>query len=116
MQALPGSQDDILLVPLFGHTHGHCGVAVRTMDGYLLHAGDAYFYHGEMDAPRPRCVPGLRLYQRMMEVDRTQRLHNQDRLRAIHREYAHEIRIISAHDTLEFRNARNKEERWAQSA
>ncbi len=29
------------LVPLFGHTRGHCGVAVRTEQGWLFHAGDA---------------------------------------------------------------------------
>ena len=31
----------ILLVPLFGHTRGHCGVAVHTDDGWLFHVGDA---------------------------------------------------------------------------
>jgi hypothetical protein len=30
---------------------------------WLLQAGDAYFYHGEMDPQRPRCTPGLRFHQ-----------------------------------------------------
>ena len=34
---------------------------------WLLQAGDAYFYHAEMDPQRPRCTPGLRFYQWMME-------------------------------------------------
>jgi glyoxylase-like metal-dependent hydrolase (beta-lactamase superfamily II) len=29
------------LVPLFGHTRGHCGVALRTTSGWLFHVGDA---------------------------------------------------------------------------
>jgi glyoxylase-like metal-dependent hydrolase (beta-lactamase superfamily II) len=29
------------LVPLFGHTRGHCGIAVETGDGWLFHVGDA---------------------------------------------------------------------------
>jgi glyoxylase-like metal-dependent hydrolase (beta-lactamase superfamily II) len=29
------------LVPLIGHTPGHCGVAVRTVSGWLFHVGDA---------------------------------------------------------------------------
>ena len=29
------------LVPLFGHTRGHCGVAVQTGSGWLFHVGDA---------------------------------------------------------------------------
>ena len=37
--------DDALLIPLQGHTRGHCGVAVRRPDGgWLLHAGDSYFH------------------------------------------------------------------------
>jgi glyoxylase-like metal-dependent hydrolase (beta-lactamase superfamily II) len=34
-------QPPMWLVPLFGHTHGHCGVAVRTPSGWLFHVGDA---------------------------------------------------------------------------
>lgn len=29
----------IYLVPLFGHTRGHCGVAIRTDSGWLFHVG-----------------------------------------------------------------------------
>jgi hypothetical protein len=29
------------LVPLFGHTRGHCGVAIRNGSGWLFHVGDA---------------------------------------------------------------------------
>jgi glyoxylase-like metal-dependent hydrolase (beta-lactamase superfamily II) len=29
------------LVPLFGHTRGHCGVAVETKQGWLFHVADA---------------------------------------------------------------------------
>jgi len=78
---LEGVGPDVALVPLVGHTHGHAGVAVRRKDGWLLQAGDAYFDSREMDAERPRCTPGLRLYQWMMEKDRGWRLENQRRLR-----------------------------------
>jgi glyoxylase-like metal-dependent hydrolase (beta-lactamase superfamily II) len=66
MEGLP---PEILLVPLPGHTWGHAGVAVETGTGWLLHAGDAYFYRGEMRQARRRCTPGLRAYQNLMEVD-----------------------------------------------
>ena len=39
---------DIRLVPLFGHTHGHCGVAVDDDGSWLLHVGDAYYLRGEL--------------------------------------------------------------------
>ena len=45
---------DILLVSLPGHTAGHCGVAIRLGDGWLLHAGDTYFHRHEMDRADPR--------------------------------------------------------------
>ncbi|USU05353.1 MBL fold metallo-hydrolase [Sphingomonadaceae bacterium OTU29LAMAA1] len=66
---------EILMVPLPGHTWGHTGVAVRKSDErWLLHAGDAYFYRGEMRQARRRSTPGVRAYQRLMEVDATARL------------------------------------------
>jgi len=39
---LPGVPPDILVIPLYGHSRGHVGVAVDTGAGWLLHAGDAY--------------------------------------------------------------------------
>src|SRR5579862_5894241 len=41
-------EDDLLMIPLHGHSRGHTGVAVRDERGWLLHAGDAYFTHGEL--------------------------------------------------------------------
>ncbi len=43
----PGLSPDIRLIPLQGHTYGHCGVAVETPNGWLLHCGDGTypFYH-----------------------------------------------------------------------
>ena len=34
-------EPEMWLVPLFGHTRGHCGVAVKTEKGWLFHIGDA---------------------------------------------------------------------------
>ena len=39
---------EIQLVPLFGHTAGHCGVAVRSNDSWVLHVGDAYYLRDEL--------------------------------------------------------------------
>jgi glyoxylase-like metal-dependent hydrolase (beta-lactamase superfamily II) len=101
VRALPGSAEEILLVPLRGHTSGHCGVAVRDDAGWLLHAGDAYFYRHEMDPERPWCTPGLRFYQFQMEVDRRARLWNQQRLRELRRDRGGQVRIFCAHDPVE---------------
>jgi glyoxylase-like metal-dependent hydrolase (beta-lactamase superfamily II) len=34
-------EPEMWLVPLFGHSHGHCGVAIQTDSGWLFHVGDA---------------------------------------------------------------------------
>lgn len=44
-------EPEMWLVPLFGHTRGHCGVAVRTASGWLLHAADAAPPDGGRDVP-----------------------------------------------------------------
>lgn len=98
---LQGLPPEILLVPLVGHAWGHCGVAVRTRGGWLLNAGDAYFNQAEMDPADPSCPPGLRAYQRMREVDRPARLHNQERLRELVRTHGGEVRVVSGHDAAE---------------
>lgn len=99
---LDGLPPELLLVPLPGHTWGHAGVAIHGEDGrWLLHAGDAYFYRGEMRAARRRCTPGLRAYQRLMEVDRAARMTNQARLRALSIERHADLRVTCAHDPVE---------------
>ncbi|MFZ5755902.1 MAG: MBL fold metallo-hydrolase [Pseudomonadota bacterium] len=100
VRALPGAGDDVLMIPLHGHTRGHCGVAVRSGEGWLLHGGDAYFHHGELQDP-PYCPPGLTLFQNIVQMDRTTRLANQERLRALAQAKAGTVRIFSAHDPVE---------------
>ncbi len=38
---LPGFEPGIWIVPLTGHTSGHCGVAIQTENGWHFHCGDA---------------------------------------------------------------------------
>jgi glyoxylase-like metal-dependent hydrolase (beta-lactamase superfamily II) len=100
VQAIDGS-DDVLLIPLHGHTRGHCGVAVRTADGWLLHAGDAYFHHREV-ASEPACPPALRAFQRLAAVDDELRRANQARLRELACA-GRGVRMHSAHCPVELR-------------
>jgi glyoxylase-like metal-dependent hydrolase (beta-lactamase superfamily II) len=103
IRSLAGLPPEVLLVPLAGHTHGHAGVAVEAPGGWHLLAGDAYFYHREMDAQRPGCTPGLRFYQWMMEKDRGARLRNQARLRALASgPEGSGLRLYCSHDPTEF--------------
>jgi len=100
---LAGLPPEILLIPLAGHTRGHAGVAIATGGGWLLHAGDAYFYRHEMDAANRHCTPGLQAYQWLMEVDREARLQNQDRLYALSCDRSSDVRMFCSHDAQELK-------------
>lgn len=102
VRALEGVSDDIAMIPLVGHTHGHAGVAVNRGDKWLLQAGDAYFYRDEMNAQCPHCTPGLRFYQWMMDKDRPRRRHNQDRLRQLKQAHGDQLELFCGHDIVEF--------------
>lgn len=101
-RSVTGSVPEVLLVPLPGHTRGHCGVAVRDGDGWLLHAGDAYFSRADVDLAGARSPLGLTAFQRLLATDNRARLHNRERLRELRRERGGEVRMFCAHDPYEF--------------
>jgi len=94
-------EPDILLVPLPGHTPGQSGIAVRAGARWLLHAGDAYFFHGQLDTP-PRMPLVLGIFQRRVDADRAQRVANQERLRQLKAEHGREVVVFNAHDAVDF--------------
>lgn len=93
--------DEVVLVPLRGHTRGHCGVAVRRPEGgWLLHAGDSYFSQGEVATP-PAYDRKLVAYQKAVGVDEDTRQANQDRVREL-RAGNPELTVFCSHDAGEF--------------
>lgn len=109
---LPGIGAELLLIPLPGHARGHCGVALREGEGWLLHCGDAYFHHGELVRP-PRCPPGLRAFQALNNADRGQRISNQERLRELAARHGDEIDFLCSHDPADLRRAQGDAARMA---
>lgn len=101
VRALGGTKDEVLIVPLVGHSRGHAGIAVKTDTGWILHAGDAYFFHGEVHLDPPQYPPLLARFQSLVEVDRDARLGNQARLRQLAREHGAEVTVVSAHCPVE---------------
>jgi glyoxylase-like metal-dependent hydrolase (beta-lactamase superfamily II) len=97
VRVIPDADDEIVLIPLYGHTLGHAGIAVRQGESWLLHCGDAYFNRNETATP-PSCPPGLRAFQTLMQADGKQRRHNQERLQELARRPEADVELICAHD------------------
>lgn len=116
VRQLDGLPPEILIVPVVGHTRGHAAIAVNVPArpaepddapwssrgaGWLLHAGDAYFYRGEMDPNRRACPVVVEVFQRTIAVDNEARVANQERLRLLAKEHAGKVRVFCAHDDVE---------------
>ncbi|NUS59425.1 MAG: MBL fold metallo-hydrolase [Lysobacter sp.] len=100
VRELSGVPEGIVLVPLPGHTPGHCGVAVRADDRWYLHAGDAYCDARELDAD-PQCRFGMRVYQSLTQTNARARLATQRVLRKLHAEHP-DVILSCTHDAREF--------------
>ncbi|MDX1964151.1 MAG: MBL fold metallo-hydrolase [Pirellulales bacterium] len=86
------------LIPLFGHTHGHCGVAIRTGDRWLLHVGDAYYLRAEL-AIADHPVSAL---AQLRADDDVQRRSSLEILRRLARDHQDQIELCGYHDFTEF--------------
>ena len=98
VRALGEQGPEILIIPLPGHTAGHCGVAVRGPEKWLLHAGDSYYFHGQIKTPPQKAPAALGYFQRKADMLHVQRLENQERVRELNHHHADEITIINSHD------------------
>ncbi len=107
VRPLVGLCDQILLIPLVGHTRGHSGVAIQTDGGWVLHCGDAYFDHRQLRFPFVDCPPGLLLLQGLESANQLQLVHNQLRLSQLRQQHP-EIQLLCSHDPIEFQRLLKK--------
>ncbi|MBC7254444.1 MAG: MBL fold metallo-hydrolase [Actinobacteria bacterium] len=95
---LRGLPEGLFLVPLRGHTRGHCGVAVDTGEGWLLHCGDAFYVKEELreGSGAPLGVAGFRA---VAHVNLPLALYQLVKLRSL----LDDVVLIAAHDQFEYR-------------
>lgn len=100
---LETTEADFLLIPLPGHTRGHCGVAIGKPGDWLLHCGDAAspFHSGADLHERGRSAYYLNFLPDWLA---SQILGGHTpHLRTLLEEHGDEIRAVSAHDLYSFR-------------
>jgi glyoxylase-like metal-dependent hydrolase (beta-lactamase superfamily II) len=91
-------ESEVLLIPLFGHTLGHCGVAIQQGDRWLLHVGDAYYLRDELtfdDHPVSQLAS-------LRADDDPRRRASLEALRRLVRDHSSEIDLLGYHDPTEF--------------
>lgn len=88
---------EVLLIPLFGHTEGHCGVAVQQGERWLLHVGDAYYLRAELTTADH---PVSAMASQRADNDERRRA-SLNALRRLLREHGNEIDITGYHDITE---------------
>jgi glyoxylase-like metal-dependent hydrolase (beta-lactamase superfamily II) len=94
-----GFASEVLLVPLFGHTRGHCGVAIQQQgDRWILHVGDAYYLRVELETDEH---PVSALAAARAEDD-VHRRANLDRLRGLSLDHGFQVTMFGYHDFGEF--------------
>jgi glyoxylase-like metal-dependent hydrolase (beta-lactamase superfamily II) len=106
VRELEGLPAELLLVSLPGHTRGHAGVAVQRGERWLLHCGDSYFYHAEMQT-KPRRPLTLSVFQRLC-VDDPSRRRSQERLRQLAQGHGDQVQLFCSHDRREYQAARDR--------
>jgi glyoxylase-like metal-dependent hydrolase (beta-lactamase superfamily II) len=103
IRVLETQEADFFLIPLPGHTRGHCGVAIGKPGNWLMHCGDAaspYHRGGDLHN-RDESVYGLRFFP---DKWANQILGGHvPKLRALLQDHGDEIKSISAHDVFSFR-------------
>lgn len=89
---------DAKLIPLHGHTAGHCGVAYRENGKWSLHAGDSYFDHKMNFLAH---APGLPL-EIAFQTDYANRVATLAKLRELRLAHSEEIQMFCTHDQSEY--------------
>ncbi len=89
---------EVVLVPLFGHTLGHCGVAIGDGSRWLLHVGDAYYLRVELSTDDH---PVSALATLRAEDDELRRA-SLATLRGLARDHGSEVEMVGYHDFTEF--------------
>ena len=86
-----------MLINLPGHSRGHAAVAVDNGDRWILHTGDAFYHHGQLDGSNsaPRAITAM---ERLIARDWAKVKGNHQRLRELWAANDPDLLLVNAHD------------------
>lgn len=93
---------EIFLIPLFGHTLGHCGIAIKANNKWLFYIGDAYYLRAELfDNNHPvKELATINADNNVLRIDTL------NKIRKLTNDHP-EIEVFGYHDYEEFKNCKN---------
>lgn len=100
---IAGIETDIFLIPLFGHTLGHCGIALHIDNRWLFYIADAYYMRIELT---DNLHPVNELAKNRAD-DNNLRLNTLKKIRKLVKDHP-EIEIFGYHDIEEFNHFKTK--------
>jgi hypothetical protein len=103
IQVQKGLFPDVRLIPLHGHTQGHCGVAIETSKEWLLHCGDAmYPFCQENKQVAPISPLPLYMVSPPKWLEKSLVGEHTPRLRKLYEEHNDVIQFICANDPISY--------------
>ena len=96
IQMFSDLSSEILMIPLFGHSLGHTGVAIQFENKWLLHAGDAFFFKDDLSFNFSRKNILSEALQAFSAMDNSARINNLVALSKLYK--ADKCKIINSHD------------------
>ncbi|MGW3543863.1 MBL fold metallo-hydrolase [Nocardia niigatensis] len=87
----------IVLINLPGHSRGHAAVAVDAGDRWVLHVGDSFYHHGQLDGSHsaPRALTAM---ERVIAHDWKQVRANHERLTELWTAADPDLLLVNSHD------------------
>ncbi|GAA14885.1 MBL fold metallo-hydrolase [Gordonia alkanivorans] len=87
----------VLLVALPGHSRGHAAVAVQAGDRWVIHVGDSFYHHGQIDGTGHAPL-ALTAMERVIARDWRKVVSNHRRLSELWAAGDPQLTIVNAHD------------------
>ena len=99
-------ETEFVMIPFAGHTRGHCAVAVRNGDGWLLHCGDLYGYYRQVDPDGAYVHPCGRLLEALVTAGFRMPRRHWATLKDLLLVHGDRIVVFCSHDAHEFESQR----------
>lgn len=96
-RALNGLHDEILYVPLQGHTAGHSGIAIYYQGRWLLHCGDAFYFKDDLVSSTAEKNLASEALQTALAVDNQKRIRTANQIALLKSTHPN-IKITNSHD------------------